>query len=709
MSSVRRRAVRFPTLSFRTAAALLLLASLGGCVDLASHFEPELGASGDGGLTCPADFAPAATGTGCDPVLPPTACAPGTMPRVGAASCEPVGWTACPAGFAADPSGWGCLDVEPDVPCSGATREVLGQQTCQPLGDCAAAFPPAGATLFVDPAVTTPDATHHASLQAALAAAPAGAVIAVAAGTYAEALVITRPVTLVGRCAEQVVVQAPAPGAAGLAVDRAVAAEVRGLTLRGHAIGARVTGGGTLTLRESLIDANVDYGVLASGAGSKATVVDSVIRDTSALGPNVGHGVQIESGALVALDGTVVKGNHRYGVLATGTRTQATFLGAIVRDTLATSGDFGGMGVVVDPGASATLTRTAVVNSRHRGVRVTQATLTLTDSVVRGTAPRNGGELGDGLSVFGGKATLVRSAVVGNATAGVFAQGATASLEVRDSVVRDTHVAAAQSCGLGASLGASLTLANSALVENDECGLALYQSSATVTHSLVAGTRQGQNAAARGIDVFSASCLDLRDSAVVGSSTLGLAVIDSGADAGCAATLTRSLVSGTLPRDDGILGRGVSVQNAEVTLQRSALLDNREVGLFVSREGATVTATECTVRGTQAEAAGSFGDGLVAHAGSRVTLRDCDVRANQSIGLAFAGATALVSGGFVGGNAVGVHVQEGSTLAEVAGATALGAPGSVTVTTSTRFEANQSRLGAGVVPLPADVGALGGP
>ncbi|MEO8875284.1 MAG: hypothetical protein ABI461_06845, partial [Polyangiaceae bacterium] len=146
-----------------------------------------------GWQNCPAGFVVDPSGYGCVDISPAADCAAGTMPTIGNATCVPVGTTSCAAGFSADPSGWGCVAIESATACTGATMEKLGSTSCVPVGDCAAAFPPAAATLFVSPGATV-DATHFQTIAAALAVATDGVTIAVDAGTYAESLIIAHSV-----------------------------------------------------------------------------------------------------------------------------------------------------------------------------------------------------------------------------------------------------------------------------------------------------------------------------------------------------------------------------------------------------------------------------------------------------------------------------------------------------------------------------------
>src|SRR5262245_46151806 len=74
-------------------------------------------------IACPDGFAPLSGDAGCEPVLAPEGCFPGTRPVIGSTTCKAVGWTDCPFGFAPHPSGWGCLPVLPAPACTGFTLE----------------------------------------------------------------------------------------------------------------------------------------------------------------------------------------------------------------------------------------------------------------------------------------------------------------------------------------------------------------------------------------------------------------------------------------------------------------------------------------------------------------------------------------------------------------------------------------------------------
>jgi hypothetical protein len=175
------------------------------------------------------------------------------VPACGGKIDPSTGPASCATGFVPHASGFGCVAVVPPAACTGATRSALGQSACVPVGDCNAAFPPAGAGFTVDATLATEDATHFKTISGALAAAPSGATIAVKPGTYAEALKLTQPVTLVGQCPAQVIVAAPSAGTATVDASGADLV-VSGMTLRGGA-GVSVVGH-KLTATDVVFDGN---------------------------------------------------------------------------------------------------------------------------------------------------------------------------------------------------------------------------------------------------------------------------------------------------------------------------------------------------------------------------------------------------------------------------------------------------------------------
>lgn len=160
--------MRAPGSSWIATLAGLLIALSGACSSSDGGNADASADCTDGGACnggCPAGFQPDASGNGCIDVSP-AECAAGSAPLLGNKECTPIADAACPPSFEKDPSGWGCRATIDDAR----------------VADCTAPFPPANATVFVDPNAPE-DATHKKKLFDAVYDAPKGAVIAVAAGS----------------------------------------------------------------------------------------------------------------------------------------------------------------------------------------------------------------------------------------------------------------------------------------------------------------------------------------------------------------------------------------------------------------------------------------------------------------------------------------------------------------------------------------------
>ncbi|MBI3185657.1 MAG: right-handed parallel beta-helix repeat-containing protein [Myxococcales bacterium] len=622
-----------------------------------------------------------------------------------------MGWRACPAGFEPDPSGWGCVEVLPTAVCAGAWMERLGSPTCQPIGDCARVFPPAQATLFVDAqyADSQLDATHFRTLGAALAAAPAGATVAVYDGRYFERLKPVQSLKLAGRCAEKVIIQSTGADLSGVRASGPISVEISGVTLIGHRVGAWVDSGGSLTLREVLVGSNRELGIYVTGAGSKAVVEASAIRDTlNPPGASLGQGVNVESGGTLELGDSEIRSNRSLGLYLTDVGSRAEVTGTVIRDTMPDGLNESGIGVLLENGAALVASRTALIANLERGVDVVGGTMDLTDSVVRDTRSNRPDLLSaSGINAEGGaRLRLSRVSLVSNSTIGLVLRGSGTTATLLDTVVRSTKPGpSGRGAGIELVEGAELSLGGSALVDNPMVGLVLVGSRATVTRSLVLGTVPTQAMpSAAGVSAETSSCVSLADTAVVGN--WGLGVLLHELAAGCEAQVTGSLIAHTRPTLDGLRGRGLAAQGARLTMSDSAVVSNRGIGLMVSRPSSRLVLERSAVRGTVPELPQRFGHAVVAFPDTFVKLLDTDLEASAGVGLAVSGASAAVVAGAISGNSVAVHVQDGSELQVADMVPEQPGPREVVISEGTRFIDNLARTGTGVIPLPEPVGPL---
>jgi hypothetical protein len=526
-------------------------------------------------LACWPGFTASATGPGCEPLVPPQDCPPGTWGHLGSGACEPIGVPSCPMGFAADPSGWGCADVTA-TGCTGATMPQLGSSTCADVSDCAAPWPPAGATAFVSPSGPT-DATHFNSIQAAIVAQTGpGAVIAVDPGTYVEAMQPLQPMTVVGRCAAQVIVQSPGANNSGLRL-RHVAVTLEGLTLKGHYTGAAVDTMGALTLKHCVLDGNREIGATVDGAGSSLTLEGSLIRGTTSANAAYGRGVQVQNNATATVSGSALLANQSFGAYVLGPSSTLTLTDSIVAQTVADVTGAFGVGATADHG-QLNLERCAVFSNRVDNVVFAGGTGSVKDSVIRDGVPV--GPLGNGLlAQEGAVVTVDGTTLSGNTEAGLAATDLGTQLTVTHSVVKHTRLGLADTTGAGSRSNAVLTLDGCALVDNVGQGLAVEtQSAATVRHTLIRDTLEGGTGIKhpRAIEVL-AACATMSDVSVVHNHSIGMLVtpLDS-----CPMEFQGVWVNDVTPLSD-LRGTGLAHQGGQLHLFQSAISNTADVGLFV--------------------------------------------------------------------------------------------------------------------------------
>jgi hypothetical protein len=315
----------------RDFALLVLLALASAC----SEEDDGKAASGqpipDSGIACvPGELE---TDSGCRPAgLPPEMppCPPGeTVAEAGA--CVPAGVPpgACGDGFT--PEDGGCVPILPLSPCERGTMAVPGSSTCQEVSACGGGtwgdIPVDATTEYVDGQYSGADSDGTSSkpwtsIQDGIDAATPGAIVAIAAGSYAENLVVSgNPVKLWGRCPAMVeIIGVSTTSSAVFVLGGADGSELRGVAVTGPSLGITVSGvrdavleavwvhdtgerginvedtqGTTaLAVRRTLVEDARFLGI--SNIGSSVTLDDSVVRRTSPIGSQiVGRGILIQA------------------------------------------------------------------------------------------------------------------------------------------------------------------------------------------------------------------------------------------------------------------------------------------------------------------------------------------------------------------------------------------------------------------------------
>lgn len=557
------------------------------------------------------------------PVTPPpgpdpVACAPGEALLEGGA-CLPAGVPAeaCGEGFKSDGNG-GCDAILPADPCPSGQMAAPGETACREVAPCGeGAFgdiPVEPNTRFVDASYAGNDSDGTAdkpftTIQSAIDDAEEGDIIAIAAGTYSEDLVIQyTTVRLWGRCPGMVEI-AGAGGPAAITIAKgAHGTELRDIAVRGpdgglllsgskdvvldrvwiHDTGGRgvevsdVLGETSLTVQRSLLENAREFGVIAVGVN--LTLDAAVIRGTEpAVDQSFGRGlsVQINPGterrAILSMKKSMVEANHEMGIFVLG--SDASIDGSVVRDTKLAADQTFGRGITIrsDPDtkqrSTATVQASVIERNRESGMLILGSDVVIERTTIALTAPQGDQSGGRGIDIERDVDT-----------------GERANVTVRSSLVED----------------------------NIQFAIFVLASDAVIESTIARGTAVAADGVrgAGGIniqvdpDTKERASAEVRACLVEGNHEMGIFV--SGADA----TIEATAVKNTLPGVEQLFGRGINVQTHPGTDERgvatirSSLVDgSREMGiLFLGSEGSI---EQTIVRGTlPRESDGGFGDGV---------------------------------------------------------------------------------------------------
>ncbi len=475
-----------------------------------------------GAVACGDDEAPAATATGGSGGGEVASCRPDQI-SLDAEGCLDVGVVACPEGFTRIDNG-GCAPPawsDPVMDCGTA-----------PWGD----IPVGPSTVYVDAAHVGPSdgssAQPFTTLGAAMAVAPDGAIVAIAAGSYPEAAIypLDRRLSLWGRCPALVEVLGDGdPRYASVEMASTPAGpELHGVTVRGAGFGIalsqaldalvdRVVVSGTaavavsvdnalgpasLTIVDSIIEGVTEVGLLAGG--SEVTMIRSVIRDVVPAPTGLGAGLSAisrqGSASSVALRDSLLEGLH--GVGAGAVLSSLSIERSVVRDVqaLGTNGEDGtGIAIQGAPGAghALTLSESYLAHTHEVGVIAIDAQLTVSDTTIRDVKPQPQGNLGgSGISVQLSPgagidpARIERVSIAGASGFGIVVSDA--PVAIASTWVADTSPLAFEALFGDGAVVVSLAQRASVIVDgsrferSDRAGLSSFSSDVRVSRSMFA-------------------------------------------------------------------------------------------------------------------------------------------------------------------------------------------------------------------------------
>jgi hypothetical protein len=568
-----------------------------------------------------------------------------------------------------------------------------GEVACREVAPCASGtwgdIPVGSTTEHVDPTYTgMSDGSAQqpwTTIADAIAAAEPGAILALAAGTYAEDVVINKRVRLWGRCPSLVDISGASTGAAVFVGEGGSDAELRGLSISGAGSGLHLSDADSVNAEQLWVHDNPNRGVVLEnsllwmvgslvernsaagiyGDNARVRFEESVMRDTLPdESGRFGFGIGVDADtveAWISVVRSVIERNRTAAVQAAG--AFVLVYATVVRDTLPDAMGAGGAGVVVRDPSGAQLGSLSVGQSlveRHRGagVNVYGSSADIQSSVVRQTLADDQGLGGWGVAGqvepttgVGSKLRVTRSLVEDNLERGLFASGS--SLAVAGVVVRGTLPNDSGLLGRGIDVEpspdgltpASFSASASVIEDNHGAGIVVSGGDALIDTTLVRGTQlDAGGEGGRGIAIQSraghTTTFDLFASLVEGNYEAAVSIV--GADA----VIREVEIRDTLPRADLRFGRGVNVQRdaslgapASLTLLLALIEGSHEAGLAVS--GAAAQIEKSIVRDSRASADGRFGDGVLVlanDAAATVTVVQSRIEASARAAISMFGA-----------------------------------------------------------------------
>ena len=336
-------------------------------------------------------------------------------------------------------------------------------------------------------------------------------------------------------------------------------------------------------------------GVTLSGACAAETVLspDATIYTLTVRDPGArlrDLSIDAEGGVGVLVNGSAADLDAEGLVVANGSEGILVFLGSslvarevVVRDMIAVGG--AGAAVSVQGRSDATIERAVLERSQGAAVLVSEGTLSLSRALIRDPRPGDVDGSGPALVVgTGGTSAVVHSVIERSLHVGLYVDGAGSTLTVTGSVVRDT-------------------LAN------------------PIDGSAAGGLFVGNGASA----VVSGSLFDRNLQAA-------LVVVEPGTSL----VLTDSVVRGSIGAPElPSVARGVALETGSLEMSRVLLEDNDGVGVSASERGATLVASDLTVRRTRAETSRPvlWGQGVHVQAGASAEITRVIADANHTWGM----------------------------------------------------------------------------
>lgn len=268
-------------------------------------------------------------------------------------------------------------------------------------------------------------------------------------------------------------------------------------------VGGFILYSGTAQMTRVAVENNIGLGLLVFGEAASVTMESGIVRDSYPASPNNGgYGIQVEEGAAFEMTSSLIDGNVETGLLVGGADASAIISGSAIRNTAADAAGTTGAGLQVVENARAELSRSLLHGNALAAIQVLGAPghsrLDIDQSVVRHTQPNQAGMFGWGLRFEDGELNVESSLFEGNGSVGIALLEEGASGVVSRSVIRGTlpappfHAAA----GIEVAGGASCLVEACLLMGNSQGGIVVAEpaSKAEIRGTLVMDSLPGVDA-----------------------------------------------------------------------------------------------------------------------------------------------------------------------------------------------------------------------
>jgi hypothetical protein len=374
-------------------------------------------------------------------------------------------------------------------------------------------------------------------------------------------------------------------------------------------------------------------------AGSKSSPSKLQARNLSVTGKRPGI---LFLHAIGALDGVVVKETQDVATHLEG--SQVTLRAVVVRDTRSdpVPKNFG-FGMNCIGGSHVQIERSFFHRNREVGLYAAEAgtSLELKGVIVQETRSReSSGTLGRGLNCQEGAAVKVESSLfLKNREIGVAAAGKGTSVALKDTAVRDTQGRESDGYagwGLNGQEGARVEVERVFLLENRQIGVFAIGKGTSVklVDSVVQDTRSGDASKdlGRGLNGQGAAQVEVERSLFLRNRDAGVFVNGKGTSL----TMKDAVVQDTKGREsDGNEGKGLECQGeAMATVERSIFSNNHTFGVYASGEATSLKLTDVVIKSTQSqESTRRFGRGINLQFGAKMTVERALLDQNRDVGL----------------------------------------------------------------------------